>query len=301
MSDTRSAAVASPAEGGDAPAATGGGPARIRRLWQSASGLVGVLLTVTMVVTGGLAALGLTMYDPTAQDSLVRLEGPSAAHLLGTDQFGRDIASRVMFGIWSSLQVATLSVALAASLGTFVGLLAGYLGSWVDRTIMRVNDVFFAFPAILLALAIVSALGPGARNTALAIGIVFTPLFVRVARGPVLALRDVEFVQATRVLGFSRTRILLRHLLPNVASPVLVQIALAFSWAIITESSLSFLGLGTQPPMPSLGSMVSEGRSLASQAPWMLIAPSVAVVLAVVGLNLLGDALRDALDPRSGR
>lgn len=281
-------------------AAGPGRPARIRGLWGSASGLVGVLLTLVMIAIGVAAVVGLTPYGPTDQDALARLEGPSSAHWLGTDQFGRDIASRIMAGMGASLQVAVAAVALAASIGTFVGLVAGYLGERADRAIMRVTDVFFAFPAILLALAIVSAIGSGWRNTALAIGIVFTPLFVRVARAPVLALRDAEFVQAARVLGFSPLRILLRHLLPNVASAVIVQVALALSWAIITESSLSFLGLGTQPPMPSLGLMVSEGRNFAAQASWMLIAPSVAIVTAVVGLNLLGDALRDVLDPREG-
>jgi peptide/nickel transport system permease protein len=228
----------------------------------------------------------------------VRFQAPTFAYPLGTDQFGRDVLSRIMAGMVSSLLVAVSSVAIAASIGTFVGLVAGFFGDWVDRLIMRFNDVLFAFPAILLALAIVSALGSGWRNTALAIGIVFIPLFVRVARGPVLALREVEYIQAARVLGFSRLRILLRHLLPNLGSAVIVQVALALSWAIITESSLSFLGLGTQPPMPSLGLMVSDGRNLVGQGAWLLVAPSLAIVVLVVGLNLLGDGLRDVLDPK---
>lgn len=279
----------------------GGGRARITRLWRTKSGLAGTIITLVAVTLAILAAAGLTPYGPTAQDPTVRFQAPTAAYPLGTDQFGRDVLSRIMSGMVSSLLVAASSVAIAASIGTMVGLVAGFFGEWVDRAIMRINDVFFAFPAILLALAIVSALGSGWRNTALAIGIVFIPLFVRVARGPVLALREVEYIQAARVLGFSRSRILLRHLLPNLGSAVIVQVALALSWAIITESSLSFLGLGTQPPMPSLGLMVSEGRNLVGQGAWLLIAPSVAIVVVVVGLNLLGDGLRDVLDPKDDR
>lgn len=274
---------------------------RLRRLWRTKSGLVGLIITGLAVTLALLAAFGLTPYGPTAQDPTVRFHPPSAAHLLGTDQFGRDVLSRIMAGMVSSLLVAVTSVAIAASVGTFIGLVAGYFGDWVDRLTMRLNDVLFAFPAILLALAIVTALGSGWRNTALAVGIVFIPLFVRVSRGPVLALRDVEYIQAARVLGFSRLRILLRHLLPNLGSVVIVQVALALSWAIITESSLSFLGLGTQPPMPSLGMMVSDGRNLVGQGVWLLLAPSIAIVVVVVGLNLLGDGLRDVLDPKDER
>ncbi len=274
---------------------------RLTRLWQTKSGLAGTIIVSVAIILAVLAALGLTPYGPTAQDPTVRFQSPTAAYPLGTDQFGRDVLSRIMSGLVSSLLVAVSSVAIAASIGTLVGLVAGFFGEWIDRTIMRINDVFFAFPAILLALAIVSALGSGWRNTALAIGIVFIPLFVRVARGPVLALREVDYIQAARVLGFSRSRILLRHLLPNLGSAVIVQVALALSWAIITESSLSFLGLGTQPPMPSLGLMVSDGRNLVGQGAWLLIAPSAAIVIVVVGLNLLGDGLRDVLDPKDDR
>ncbi len=279
----------------------GGRRARLARLWRTKSGLAGTIITLVAAMLAILATMGLTPYEPTAQDPSVRFHAPTPAYPLGTDQFGRDVLSRIMAGMVSSLLVAITSVAIAASIGTMVGLIAGFFGGWVDRATMRFNDVFFAFPAILLALAIVSALGSGWRNTSLAIGIVFIPLFVRVARGPVLALREVEYIQAAQVLGFSRTRILLRHLLPNLGSTVIVQVALALSWAIITESSLSFLGLGTQPPMPSLGLMVSEGRNLVGQGAWLLIAPSVAIVVVVIGLNLLGDGLRDVLDPKDDR
>jgi len=171
----------------------------------------------------------------------------------------------------------------------------------LDGIVMRIADVLFAFPAILLALAIVSALGSGWFNTAIAIAIVYVPIFARVARGPVLALRDADFIRAGRVLGFSSPRLLFRHILPNVAAPVIVQVTLSLSWAILTESSLSFLGLGTQPPEASLGLMVSDARALAADYWWTLAAPAVAITLAVVGLNLLGDGLRDALDPTRAR
>jgi len=174
---------------------------------------------------------------------------------------------------------------------------AGFFGGWVDAIVMRVSDVLFAFPAILLALAIVSALGSGWFNTAIAIAIVYVPIFARVARGPVLALQDADFIRAGRVLGFSSPRLLFRHIVPNVASPVIVQVTLSLSWAILTESGLSFLGLGTQPPEASLGLMVSDARALAATAWWTLAGPAVFITLAVVGLNLLGDGLRDALDP----
>jgi peptide/nickel transport system permease protein len=248
---------------------------------------VGVLVAVT----------GLLPHDPIWQDPAHALAPPSAEHLMGTDQFGRDILSRVLDGLRASLQVAVTAVAVAGAVGTLAGIAAGFFGGWVDAVIGRLSDVVFAFPAILLALSVVSALGSGWQNTAIAIAIVYTPIFVRVARGPVLSLREADFVLAGRVLGFSPARLLLRHVLPNVTAPVVVQVALALSWAILTESSLSFLGLGTAPPAASLGLMVSDARTLAAQAWWTLAFPAGAIVVAVIALNLLGDGLRDALDP----
>ena len=270
---------------------------RLGRLWRTRNGKVGLVVVGLLAVTAGLALAGLTPHDPIAQHPADAFAPPSATYWAGTDQFGRDVASRVMVGLLASLRVAVLAVAAATVVGGLAGIAAGFFGGWTDRVVGRLTDVLFAFPAILLALAIVAALGRGWVNTAVAIAVVYTPIFVRVARGPVLALRESDYVKAGRVLGFSAPRLLLRHVLPNVAAVIVVQVALALSWGILTESSLSFLGLGTQPPEPSLGLMVSEARTLASRGWWLLVVPSAVIVVAVVGLNLLGDGLRDAYDP----
>lgn len=291
---------ATPPEGGGptdgAVSSQRGAPVYVR-LWRSRNGRVGLIITSMLVLLGLLAWIGVTPHDPIAQVPADRFQPPSGRYLSGTDQFGRDIASRTMGGILVSLRVAVLAVAIAASIGSIAGITSGFLGGWTDRITGRLTDMLFAFPAILLALVIVTALGSGWVNTAAAIAVVYTPIFIRVARGPVLSVREMDYIKAGVVLGFGRFRLLRRHVLPNVAAPIIVQTALALSWAILTESSLSFLGLGTQPPDPSLGRMISEARTLSSQAPWMLITPSIIVVAAVVGLNLLGDGLRDALDP----
>jgi peptide/nickel transport system permease protein len=227
------------------------------------------------------------------------LKSPSFSHLLGTDQFGRDLFSLVLQGLYISVKIACVAVAIAGVIGTVAGIVAGYLGRWTASVIMRATDMLFAIPAILFALAIVTALGPGWLNSALAIGIGYIPIFVRVVRGPVLALREAGYVRAGRVLGFSRRRLLFRHILPNVAGTVAVQTSLALAWSVLAEASLSFLGLGPPPPTASLGEMVSQSSSLASTAWWTLAAPSVAIVIAVIGFNFLGDGLRDAIDPRA--
>jgi peptide/nickel transport system permease protein len=270
------------------------------RLLRSPSGLVGFVLTALLALSALIAAAGWLRYDPLDQHPLDRLLGPSSTYWFGTDQFGRDIFSRCLDGTRASLQVALVAVAISATVGVLAGIAGGFLGGWVDAAVMRLSDVLFAFPAILLALAIVSALGAGWFNTSIAIAIVYVPIFARVARGPVLALQNVDFVLAGRVLGFSSPRLLFRHVLPNVAAPIIVQITLSLSWAILTEASLSFLGLGTQPPQASLGLMVSDSRALAATAWWTLVFPAAFITLAVVGLNLLGDGLRDALDPTRG-
>jgi peptide/nickel transport system permease protein len=267
------------------------------RLWKNRNGRIGLLIVSLLLLAALASLLGLLPYSPTEQHPADSLRPPSAEYWMGTDQFGRDIFSRVADGIKASLQVAVMAVFLASIVGTLMGIVAGFFGGPVDRVLTRVMDVLFSFPAILLALAVVAALGGGLLNTALAIAVVYTPIFARVARGPVLAIRDVDYVRAGRVLGFSPARLLLRHILPNITAAIVVQIALALSWAILTESGLSFLGLGTQPPQPSLGLMVSDARTLAITAWWTLAFPSVAIVVAVIGLNLLGDGLRDVLDP----
>lgn len=269
----------------------------VRRMWRDPSGMVGLVIVGSLVVISILAVFGLTPFPPIEADSTSRFLPPGPEHWLGTDQFGRDVTSRVMQGVLVSMRVAIAAVAISAFVGTIAGITAGFFGGWADRVIGRVTDTLFAFPAILLALTIVSVLGRGWVNTVIAISIVYTPIFVRVARGPVLSVRELDYVKSGRVLGYSPIRLLFRHVLPNVSAPIIVQIALALSWAILTESSLSFLGLGTQPPEPSLGLMVSEARTLFARGWWLMAAPASAIVLAVVGLNLLGDGLRDIFDP----
>ncbi|WP_329259321.1 ABC transporter permease [Actinoallomurus sp. NBC_01490] len=272
-----------------------------RRLWADRNGRIGMVVT-GVIVLGGLAGLfGLLPYDTVAQDVAVRLKPPSVSHPFGTDQFGRDVFSRALSGIFASLRVAVVSVAAAAAAGTLVGVVSGYAGGWADAVVGRLTDVLFAFPAILLALTVISALGRGWPETTLAIAIVYLPIFIRTARGPTLTVRNAEYVKAGRVLGFGPLRLVGRHVLPNVAAPILVQTTLAMSWAVLTESTLSFLGLGTQPPQSSLGLMVADGRTFLTTEPWMLAAPAAVIVVLVIGLNLLGDGLRAALDPAEDR
>lgn len=278
------------------------GPLRefLRNFRHNLSGMVGVALVGLFVLISVAGILKLTPFPILEQHPLDRLKAPGEipAYILGTDQFGRDVASNLMKGGANSLQVATLSVLVATLAGTFVGAIAGYLGGNPDTVLMRLMDILFAFPSLLLALLIVTIRGPGLENTILAIAIVYTPIFARVARGPVLSLKETEFVTAARCIGAPETRILLRHVLPNMLAPLIVQVSLALSWALITEAGLSFLGLGTQPPEPSWGLMLSSNRGLAEIAPWLIMYPGLAIMLGVLGFNLLGDGLRDVLDPR---
>lgn len=264
---------------------------------QSTSGVVGAVLVLFMVIVAICSLFGITPYDPVEQNIEHILQGPSANFWFGTDEFGRDVFSRTLEGMRRSLTISITAVSLAATLGVCFGILAGYIGKWFDQLVTRVSDVFFAFPAILLALAIVSSLGNDWYDTAFAIGVVYTPIFIRVARGPVLTVKEMDYIKISRVLGFSSFRILRKHIFPNVFAPIVVQVALSLSWAILTESGLSFLGLGTQPPTPSLGLMVSEAQPLAAFAWWTLVFPSLFITIVVVGLNLVGDGLRDSLDP----
>jgi peptide/nickel transport system permease protein len=274
-------------------------PRLLQSLWSNRNGRIGILL-VGLVLLGALASwLGVTPHDPQAQNPDNALKGLSIGHLFGTDQFGRDLFSLVLSGIGVSLEIAFIATLIAGVIGTLGGIVAGYLGGAPGWAILRVSDIIFAIPAILLALAIVTALGPGILDSALAIGVGYVPIFVRVVRAPVLALRNADFVRAGRVLGFSRTRLLFRHILPSVYGAVAVQASLALAWAILAEASLSFLGLGPPPPTPSLGQMVSDSSSLAQFAWWTLAGPSIAIVVAVIGFNFLGDGLRDAADPRT--
>jgi peptide/nickel transport system permease protein len=282
---------------GSAPT-TPGRSSLLARIWRDRNGRIGLTVILLLAVIAVLGAFGVLPHDPIAQHPATRLQGPSSRYWFGTDQFGRDIAARAAVGIWTSLRVAIVSVTAAAVIGSILGISAGFFRGWVDQVVSRFIDILFAFPAILLALAVVSALGSGWQNTAIAIAVVYTPIFARVSRGPTLAVGGAEYIKAQRVLGTPLPRILLRHVLPNVSAPIVVQVTLALSWAILTESSLSFLGLGTRPPTPSLGLMVSDARNTVATAWWTLTFPALAIVIAVITLNLLGDGLRSALDPR---
>lgn len=273
----------------------------LKRLWRSGSGRIGLVLLACVLVLLCAYLTGVGVKDVLEQDFEKTFASPQAGHWFGTDQFGRDILSRCVAGLVNSLRISAVAVAIATVIGVALGIIGGFIAGAADEAIGRLSDLLFAFPAVLLALAIVSALGPGAFNTSLAIAVVYVPIFIRTARGPVLSMREREFVKAATLLGFSKRRIMLRHILPNLAAPIIVQVALALSWGVLTESGLSFLGLGTQPPNPSLGSMVSESQSIAVMAWWTMAFPSLFIVLLVVTFNMLGDGLRDALDPSLNR
>ncbi len=261
----------------------------------------GAVIGAVLVLLFGVMALSadvIAPYDPLAQDLTHRLEAPSAAHWLGTDDFGRDVLSRVLFGSRVSLRLGLVAVAVALLFGGTLGLLAGYYGGWFDLVAMRVMDLMLAFPSILMAIVVVAILGPSLNNAMIAVGIMAVPQYARIVRASVLSVRGLEYVQASRALGAADPRILARAILPNVAGPIIVTASLGLATAILDAAGLSFLGLGAQPPLPEWGSMLSQGRELVLVAPWVLTAPGVAVFLAVLGFNLVGDALRDLLDPR---
>jgi peptide/nickel transport system permease protein len=226
------------------------------------------------------------------------LQPPSGQHWFGTDELGRDVLSRVLVAIQASMRIAVVSVAFAVVVGVTVGLVAGYRGGWIDTVFMRVVDVMFAFPVLLLALAVVAILGPGTTTTILAIGIVYTPIFARVARGSTLSVRVEPFVQMSRAMGTGDRYILARHIVPNIAGPLIVQTSLSLAFAILSEAALSFLGLGIQPPQPSLGRMIFDSQGFVTMAWWMAVFPGAAIFVIVLAFNLVGDGLRDVLDPK---
>jgi peptide/nickel transport system permease protein len=276
-----------------------------RRFARHPGGVLGALVTAALCAVA-LLAPWLSPEDPLVQDLERRLQRPSWVHLLGTDDFGRDILSRIMHGARISLSVGFLSVGLAMSGGLVLGLLAGYFttgrsGRLIETVIMRTSDVLLAFPAILLAIAIVTAFGPGLRNAMLAIAIVYLPRFIRLVRASILVEKAQPYIEAGQALGVSRRRLLFRHLLPNVMAPVIVQATLALAEAVTEAAALSFLGLGATPPTPEWGAMLSEGRAYLRLAPWVTVFPGLAIFLTVVSVNLLGDGLRDAFDPRLRR
>ena len=263
----------------------------------SAAGVFGVTVFALAIVLA-LFAPRLAPYDPIAQNTNVLLAPPSAAHWLGTDELGRDTLSRLIYGARASLGVALSATAIALVFGLVAGLAAGYAGGWLDNLLMRTMDGLLAFPALVLALAITASLGPNARNAAIAIGITGIPAFARLVRGQVLATKHLDFVAGAHAVGASSLRIVTRHILPNISAPVIVQTSLAVPAAIIAEAVLGFLGLGVQPPTPSWGSMINDAKSYMEQDPLLVIAPGAIIFATVLALNFLGDALRDALDPR---
>ncbi|MDK4739978.1 ABC transporter permease [Rhizobium sp. CNPSo 3464] len=273
----------------------------VKAIFGHTSGCIGGAIVVVYLILATLGMLGLTPYDPVTRSPLNRLHAPSGAFWMGTDLLGRDVASRLMNGIGESFIVAFLSVALASLIGTVLGLTAAWFGKRWDGVIMRTMDVLLAFPAILLALLIIAIVGPGTWTSVAAIAIVYTPIFTRVVRGPALSLKSRDFVDAARTFGSSKPYILTRHLLLNLVAPLTVQITLALAWSLLTEAGLSFLGLGTQPPASSLGLMLSDSRNLMETAPWLLIFPGLTIMISILGFNLLGDALRDVLDPKMRR
>jgi ABC-type dipeptide/oligopeptide/nickel transport system permease subunit len=274
-----------------------------QRLWLRLRGdsraVIGVSVVVLITVAALLAPL-LAAHDPTRIDLAARLQGPSAAHWLGTDVQGRDVWARLVFGARVSLAVGVLSQSIALLLGVTLGLVAGYYGRWVDEVVMRLADVTLAFPTLLLLIAMVAALQPSMGVVFATIGIVGWAGMARLVRGQVLVVRQLEYVQAVRALGARDRRILLGHVLPNVIAPVVIAATLGVAGAIMAEAALSFLGLGVQPPTPSWGAMIADGRDLSQlrSAPWTSLFPGLAIGASVLGFNLLGDALRDALDPR---
>jgi peptide/nickel transport system permease protein len=269
---------------------------RVRRVARSGV-VVGGALVAFLVVGVAVSAPLVAPHAPDDPNIDLREARPGPQAWFGTDRFGRDILSRVIYGSRISLYVAVVSIGVSMVLGGALGLTAGYAGGAWDNAINRVMDVFFSIPGLLLAVGIAAMRGPGVNSAVLAIAIVYTPLFVRVMRGPVLAEREKDYVEAVRALGATRVAVALKHVLPNVLSPFIVQGTVAFSQAVLIEASLSYLGLSAQPPTPSWGNMLNEGRTYLETAPWISVFPGIAIMVTVLAFNLLGDGLRDVLDP----
>jgi peptide/nickel transport system permease protein len=268
-----------------------------REFRRNRGAVLGLLVVVVLLVAAALAPV-LAPHEPTHMDSDRLLRPPGRAHLLGTDQYGRDVLSRILHGAASSLQVGIISVGIAASGGLLLGLLSGFYGRWVDLAVMRLIDMMLAFPSILLALGIVAVLGPSLNNVMLAVGIAGIPVYTRLVRGQVLATKSLAYVEAARTTGCGDARIVGQHILPNIVAPVIVVATLGIAGAILTGAALSFLGLGAQPPSSEWGAMLSDGRSFLRQAWWVTTFPGLAITITVLAINMVGDGLRDALDPR---
>lgn len=269
-----------------------------RHLSKRKSALIGLAVVLFMVFVAVFAPL-LAPYDPTAQSWTAVRKAPSAAHWFGTDEAGRDMLSRIIWGARASLMAGLTSVGIAMAIGVPLGLAAGFLGGLVDGFISRFTDAMLACPFLILAIALAAFLGPSLTNAMLAIGITATPFFIRLTRGQVLSIKGEDYVEAARAMGNPRWRVAVRHILPNILPQLMVQATLTIATAIIAEASMSFLGLGLQPPAPSWGSMLNSAQRFLSNAPWMALWPGIAIFTTVLSFNLLGDGLRDALDPRS--
>jgi ABC-type dipeptide/oligopeptide/nickel transport system permease subunit len=271
-----------------------------RQFPRNRAAMVGAVFLL-LICLGAIFAPLLAPYDPIQIKLAMKLKPPSLEHLMGTDHFGRDIFSRMLYGGRTSLSVGLLVVGFSFALGVPLGLVSGYFGGSVDNLLMRLVDAFLTFPPLLLAVALVGLLGPDIENVMLALGLVQAPILARMVRGSTLAVREEVYVTAARALGATPTRIVLSHLLRNMVSPIVVQLTVVFSAAVVAEASLSFLGFGTQPPNPSWGRDMSEARRFLNDAPWMFMAPTAMIALCVLSINFMGDGLRDALDPRSWR
>lgn len=269
----------------------------MRRLRRNKGAMIGLGILALLILATTFAPV-LAPYDPIKQDLMKALQEPGAEHLLGTDQFGRDILSRLLYGGRISLRIGLVSVGIAGSIGVTLGLISGYFGGWIDMLVSRVLDLMLAFPGILLALVIVSVIGPSLFNVMVAVGISSVPAYARLVRGTVLAAREAVYVEAARATGATDRMIMLRHILPNVLAPVIVLATLGIAGAILSGAALSFLGLGAQPPTPEWGAVLSDGRNYLRLAWWISTFPGVAIMITVLSINLLGDGLRDALDPR---
>jgi peptide/nickel transport system permease protein len=269
----------------------------LRRLLRRKGALFGLAVIVLFILLAVLAPL-VSPYDPTAQSWTSVRKAPSALHWFGTDDVGRDVLARIIYGARASLLAGLVSVSIALTIGVPLGMVAGYFGGFIDALLSRITDAMLACPFLILAIALASFLGPSLRNAMIAIGITVTPIFVRLTRGQVMTVKVEDYVEAARVLGNPRWRIAVVHILPNILPALLVQASLSIAAAIIAEASLSFLGLGQQPPAPSWGSMLNSAQRFLTSAPWMAVWPGLAIFLTVMSFNLLGDGLRDALDPR---
>lgn len=293
--------IANPQETAKAPVplpkrkAKGAGLAKA--LIKNKMSLIGGSIVLIYIILAALAPV-ISPYDPYEIDLVNKLQAPSADHIMGTDDKGRDIFSRILYGSQLSLAVGFVSVFIGALFGIILGIVSGYYGGWVDTIIMRFIDVLLAFPGLLLALAIVSALGPSLINVMIAVGVFSVPTFARIVRGSTLSVKKMEYIDAIRVLGASDVKIIFVHILPNIMSPIIVQGTLRLATSILSVAGLSFLGMGAQPPTPEWGAMLSDGRDFLFTAPHIALFPGIAIALIVLGFNLFGDGLRDALDPR---